>query len=123
MTMRDVIAKVWRTGPRPNAQGVPTVDFRFDASEPFFAGHFPGQPILPGVFQLEMVRSAAEWMLGRSLGILTIRKAKFQRPIRPGEMVRLQLKLSADGSGFLAEARFFVGVQAAGETQLRLSAT
>ena len=110
MTMREVISRAQR-GAR---------EFQFDATEPFFAGHFPGQPILPGVFQLEMVRQAAEETLKLPVVIRAVRKAKFQRPIRPGETVRLELKLSEDGDGFLAHARFFVGEQAAGETQLRL---
>ena len=122
MMMRDVIARARRAGPQSDAQGVATMDFGFDATEPFFDGHFPGQPILPGVFQLEMVRSAAEWMLNRSLAISTVRKAKFHRPIRPGDTVRLQVKLTAEANEFFAQARFFVGEQAAGETQLKLSA-
>ncbi|MCG3147540.1 MAG: hypothetical protein PCFJNLEI_00980 [Verrucomicrobiae bacterium] len=90
-------------------------EFQFAPTEPFFAGHFPGQPILPGVFQLEMVRQLAEQSLGPVV-IRAVRKAKFQRPIRPGETVRLQLKLD----GFLAHARLFVGDQPAGETLLLL---
>jgi 3-hydroxymyristoyl/3-hydroxydecanoyl-(acyl carrier protein) dehydratase len=110
MTLREVIAHA-----RRGAQ-----EFQFDATEPFFAGHFPGQSILPGIFQLEMARLLAEEELKQPVIIRAIRKAKFQRPIRPGETVRLQLKLSEDGDGFLAHARFFVGEQPAGETQLRL---
>ena len=106
MSLREVIAHS-RRGPQ---------EFQFDAAEPFFAGHFPGQPILPGVFQLEMVRQAAEVELKYPVVIRTVSKAKFQRPIRPGETVRLELKIN----GLQAHARFFVGEQPAGETLLLL---
>ena len=106
MTMREVIATSRRGA----------LEFHFDVAEPFFAGHFPGQPILPGVFQLEMARQVAEETLQQPVIIRTIQKAKFQRPIRPGETVRLQVKLD----GFLAHARFFVGEQVAGETLMNL---
>ena len=59
-----------------------------------FAGHFPDRPMLPGVFQLEMAHVAAESVLNCPLAVREIPKAKFQRPILPGEIVRLELKLS-----------------------------
>lgn len=104
MTLRDVIARSRRGD-----------EFVFDAGEPFFAGHFPGHPILPGVFQLEMARQAVERTLG-PVTIHTVLKAKFQRPIKPGETVRLQLKLD----GWQAHAKFFVGEQPAGNVLLLL---
>ena len=103
----------------PMADSV-TVDFCFESSAEVFAGHFPGQPILPGVFQVEMARAAAEWKLGRTLKLLAVRKAKFTRPVRPGETLRLTLKLSENAGEYSATARFSVGDQTAGETQLRL---
>jgi len=106
MTLREVIAKSRRGAG----------EFQFDAAEPFFAGHFPGQPILPGVFQLEMARQVAEETLQQPVSIRTVQKAKFQRPIRPGETVRLQLKIT----GLTVHARFYVGEQVAGETLLLL---
>ena len=121
MTMRDVIAQARCSEPQGDEHGMATIEFRFDAAQSFFAGHFPDQPILPGVFQLEMARAAAEWMLQRRLLIRAVRKAKFLRPLRPGELVRVTLKLSENSDGFLAQARFLVGEQAAGETQMQLS--
>jgi len=120
MTMRDSIAAARETGPRRQDDGTNLFDFRFNAEDPVFAGHFPGRPLLPGVFQLEMARAAAEWTLGCALAVSEISRAKFQRPILPGESVQLCLKLS-DAAGIIqAAAVFSAGGQPAGETRLQL---
>jgi 3-hydroxymyristoyl/3-hydroxydecanoyl-(acyl carrier protein) dehydratase len=75
---------------------------------------------LPGVFQLEMTRAAAEWILNCPLAIREIRKAKFQRPIYPAEIVRLELKISETGDTVRAHAIFSVIGQRAGETTMIL---
>ena len=67
MSMRDSIAAARIGEPRQNAEGATVFEFKFDPEDPTFAGHFPGHPILPGVFQLEMVRIAAERVLNCSL--------------------------------------------------------
>ena len=47
MTMRDSIAAAKISGPTPQADGANRFEFNFPATEPTFAGHFPGRPILP----------------------------------------------------------------------------
>lgn len=120
MTMRDSITGARCGEPRPNADGTTTLEFKFRAADPTFAGHFPHRPILPGVFQLELVRVAAELVLGGALAVREIRKAKFQRPILPEETVRVELKLSEKDGTIQASADCFVGRQAAGEIILLL---
>jgi hypothetical protein len=68
-----------------------------------------------------MTRLAAEWVLDCLLFVREVRKAKFQRPIFPAEIVRLELKLSEAGGSIRAFARFSVGGQRAGETAMTLS--
>ena len=120
MSMRDSIASSRVSDPRQNAEGATVVEFKFDPADPTFAGHFPGRPILPGVFQLELARVAAELAFGCSLSVREIRKAKFQRPIFPGETVRLELKVTTDAGAMRARADFSVDGQPAGETVLLL---
>ncbi len=120
MTMQGSITAAQLSGPTPQPDGSFTFEFRFRAEDPVFAGHFPGHPIVPGVFQLEMARRATELALGRRLAVREVSKAKFQRPIRPDELVRLDLKWSEKDGSILARARFSVGAQPAGETQLLL---
>lgn len=120
MTMRDSIVHA-RVGTfRSETDGTTIHEFCFNASDPTFAGHFPGSPILPGVFQLEMTRAATEASLAVPLIVSEIIKAKFQRPILPEEPVRLVLKLSETGGTIRARALFSVAGQPAGETVLLL---
>jgi hypothetical protein len=81
------------------ADGLTVLQFRFAADQPVFAGHFPGHPILPGIFQLEMARVAAETVFNGAMRVREITKAKFRRPILPAETIRLELKLSTEVQG------------------------
>src|SRR5213592_3605984 len=74
----------------------------------------------PGIFQLEMMRAAVEWVLICRLEVREVSKAKFQRPICPAEIVRMELKWSEVGDAIRARASFSVGGQRAGETTMRL---
>ena len=120
MTMRDSITAARMGEPRQNADGSTLFEFKFAASDPVFVGHFPGHPILPGVFQLEIVRVAAEAVLNCPLAISEIRKAKFQRPILPDEVALVELKLTEKDGNIQTNAKFSVGGQPAGETILQL---
>ena len=68
-------------------------------NEPFFAGHFPGAPVMPGVLIVEaMAQTAGVLMLGNvpdrknKLVFFTgIDGAKFRRPVVPGDQLRLEL--------------------------------
>jgi 3-hydroxyacyl-[acyl-carrier-protein] dehydratase len=69
-------------------------------NEPFFAGHFPGMPIMPGVLILEaLAQTAAILALGiigecRSVFMLTgIDKARLRRRVVPGDQLKLEVKL------------------------------
>jgi len=121
--MRASITAARISGPSPTSDGGASFDFKFDATDPVFAGHFPKQPIVPGVFQLEMARLGAEWLLREQLHLREIARAKFLRPIVPTELVRMNLRVS-DAEGCISiRATFSVGGQAAGETVLKLVKT
>ena len=78
------------------------------------------RPILPGVFQLEMARLAAERVLNCALVLREVPKAKFLRPILPDEVVRLMLKVNNAAGVVQARAQFSVAGRPAGETLLVL---
>lgn len=120
MTMQRSIAAARIGEPQKNAGGANVFEFRFRAGDPLFAGHFPNRPLLPGIFQLEMARVAAESVLDCPLAVREISKSKFQRPILPDEIVRLELKLSETEKIIQARVSFSVKGQAAGETILLL---
>src|SRR6266576_7014376 len=68
-------------------------------NEPQFLGHFPGQPVFPGVLLIEgMAQTAgalcvASNIIGRpkSVYFLTIDKAKFRRPVVPGDVIEYHM--------------------------------
>jgi 3-hydroxymyristoyl/3-hydroxydecanoyl-(acyl carrier protein) dehydratase len=121
MTMQDSISAARRSGPVPLADGASAFEFNFPANDVVFAGHFPQHPILPGIFQLEIVRLAAGWVRDRKFLIGEIVKTKFQRPVLPGETLKLSLKLADDSGAVSARANFTCGGQPAGEAFLKLS--
>jgi 3-hydroxyacyl-[acyl-carrier-protein] dehydratase len=67
-------------------------------NEPFFQGHFPGRPVMPGVLLLEGMAQTAGVVCalghggpGRLMYFLTIDKAKFRRPVVPGDRVEFHM--------------------------------
>jgi len=118
MNMRDSIKAALVTGPEAGADGASSLTFRFAAGDATFAGHFPDRPILPGVFQIEIARFAAEKVLARPVSVKEIVKAKFLRPIIPEETVRVELKSSVKADNMHIRAGFSVMGQPAGEAML-----
>lgn len=73
-----------------------------------YRGHFPGNPILPGIVQLSFIRRLAERRLGRPLRLAGVRRIKYLRMITPDMPVTLTLELEpaeADGT-WAANASF-----------------
>ena len=96
-------------------------------SEDFFAGHFPGQPVMPGVLILESLAQAAGiWLLKtapdpRALEIRVVGfdDTKFRRPVVPGDQLRLEVRLE-QRRGELARFRGDVRVGDARAAEARL---
>lgn len=68
-------------------------------NEPFFQGHFPGAPIMPGVLQIEALAQAAGVLAIETLGLkdsgqlvyfMAIENAKFRAPVTPGCLLELE---------------------------------
>ena len=71
-------------------------------NEPFFAGHFPGHPIMPGVLILEAMAQVGGFLLMRSLNLQGAKKvlyftgidrARFRRPVVPGDQIRFEVSM------------------------------
>jgi len=71
----------------------------------YFAGHFPGMPILPGVTQLHWATSYASSIFGTPETTHEISQLKFRKPILPGHIVKLEMRL--DASGKKVKFRYF----------------
>ncbi len=70
------------------------------ANEPYFQGHFPGAPVMPGVMQLEAMAQTGGILLMRIGGIahiipyfMAIDRAKFRRVVRPGDQMRIEAEI------------------------------
>src|SRR3954447_26626827 len=69
-------------------------------NEPFFAGHFPNHPVMPGVLIIESMAQTAAVLVVETLGpesagkvvyFMTIEAAKFRRPVVPGDQLRIHV--------------------------------
>ncbi|MGA6981827.1 MAG: 3-hydroxyacyl-ACP dehydratase FabZ [Candidatus Sulfotelmatobacter sp.] len=70
-------------------------------NEPFFVGHFPGLPIMPGVLIVEAIAQAGGALLltevedreNKVMVFTGIERAKFRRPVSPGDQVRIEVEV------------------------------
>lgn len=75
---------------------------RIGVDSPWFSGHFPGDPVLPGIALLGMVSDTIrrqQAQAGKRIRIARIRKVRFRLPVRPGSTLSLRLS-AADKDGF-----------------------
>ena len=72
---------------------------------PAFAGHFPGQPVLPAVFQLAVVRMLSAELLGLQLLPEKTGRVKFKNMIRPNESVHVEVELQEIDGRWQADFR------------------
>jgi 3-hydroxyacyl-[acyl-carrier-protein] dehydratase len=70
------------------------------ADHPALEGHFPGNPVVPGVVLLDCVLEAAEDWLGQPLEVATLTQAKFLAPLLPGERASMDLTLDGETLAF-----------------------
>jgi UDP-3-O-[3-hydroxymyristoyl] N-acetylglucosamine deacetylase/3-hydroxyacyl-[acyl-carrier-protein] dehydratase len=80
-------------------------------NEPYFSGHFPGNPVMPGVLQLEAMAQAAGILIvrwnnwgPRPAFFMSADKVKFRKPVRPGDQLRIHAILKKVRSGKIALA-------------------
>ena len=98
------------------------------AGEPFFEGHFPGHPVMPGVLIVEaMAQTAAVMMLAGKNGsgprriplFAGMEKVKFRCPVVPGDQLRLELSMLQQRAGTCRLAgRALVGEDLAAQAQI-----
>ena len=98
-------------------------------NEPYFNGHFPHRPVMPGVLMLEALAQAAAILSFETLGVAPDDKtvyyfggidgARFKRPVEPGDQLILEATLDRMKSGvFKFSARASVSDELAVEAQL-----
>ncbi len=97
------------------------------ANESFFQGHFPGNPVMPGVLIVEAIAQSGGVLMsksldadiaGKSIFFAALDNIRFRRPVRPGEVLRMPVEvLKHRGGLFKFAGRAFVGDQLAAEVE------
>jgi 3-hydroxyacyl-[acyl-carrier-protein] dehydratase len=101
--------------PSESIVGIKCVTF----NEDFFQGHFPGNPVMPGVLVVEALAQTGAVLMSKSLEVdvegkaimfMSIDEARFRHPVRPGDVLRMHVEvLKARGDVFKFKGRALVG--------------
>jgi 3-hydroxyacyl-[acyl-carrier-protein] dehydratase len=96
--------------------------FLFKKELDFFKGHFPGNPILPGIFQIEMVKYALEKSFDNNFYIKSVKKTKFSSLIQPEKTVTIDITINKEENSLLdVRAILRVSDKVAGKINLILT--
>jgi 3-hydroxyacyl-[acyl-carrier-protein] dehydratase len=98
-------------------------------NEPFFNGHFPHRPVMPGVLMLEALAQAAALLAFETMGVtpdestvvyfVGIDGARFKRPVEPGDQLMLEVELDRVKSGiYKFKARASVDMELAVQAEI-----
>ncbi|MBW6520362.1 MAG: hypothetical protein K0A99_05010 [Desulfoarculaceae bacterium] len=68
-----------------------TAQVTTDPQSPWFSGHFPGDPILPGIAQLQMVTDIVAKALVMDMHLIDLTRIKFKKLVRPGEILDISI--------------------------------
>ena len=98
-------------------------------NEPFFPGHFPNRPVMPGVLILEAMAQVAAILSFKTAGtkpdansvyyFVGIDKARFKKPVEPGDQLRLEVEITRTIKGIWKfDAKAFVMDQLVAEADI-----
>jgi 3-hydroxyacyl-[acyl-carrier-protein] dehydratase len=116
-----MIDRVVEIVPNESAVGIKNVSI----GEPYFTGHFPQRPVMPGVLIIEAMAQTAAVLVVQTLGreaegrlvyFMTLDNARFRRPVVPGDTLRVQVvKQRNRGSVWKFEGHAYVDGQLVAE--------
>ena len=96
-------------------------------NEPFFVGHFPGNPVMPGVLIVEAIAQTGAVLMSKSLDadvtgktilFISLDNCRFRHPVRPGDVLRMPVEvLRARGDMFKFRGKAMVGDKVAAEVE------
>ena len=96
-------------------------------NEPFFQGHFPGNPVMPGVLLIEAIAQSGAVLMSKSLDadttgktifFMSLDNCRFRHPVRPGEVLRMPVEVvRARADVFKFKGRALVGDKVAAEVE------
>ena len=100
----QMIERVLELTPGVSARGIKNVS----VNEPYFMGHFPGAPIMPGVLQIECAAQLCSLVISpenaaqdesKLYVLLKVKDFKFLRPVIPGDTLNISVKCEMSGAG------------------------
>ncbi len=117
-----LVDRILELEPGKRVVGLKCVTF----NEPFFTGHFPGNPIMPGVLILEMMAQVGGVMLlttsehkGKLAYLAGVEKARFRKPVLPGDSLRAEIIMGKSrGNVGWVKATAYVGNKLVCEAEL-----
>ena len=96
-------------------------------NEPFFAGHFPAYPVMPGVLIVEAIAQTGAVLMsksldadvtGKTIALFSLDNCRFRSPVRPGDVLRMPVEvLRARGDVFKFRGKALVGDRVAAEAE------
>ena len=96
-------------------------------NEPYFVGHFPGRPVMPGVLIIEALAQTGGVLMSKSLQVdvankgimfISVDNCRFRHPVRPGDVLRMPVEvLRARGDVFKFRGKGMVGDKIAAEAE------
>ena len=96
-------------------------------NEPFFPGHFPGNPVMPGVLICEAMAQTGAVLMSKSLDVkpegkaimfMSLDNARFRQPVRPGDVLRMHVQVTrARDVVFKFAGKAYVGDRVAAECE------
>ena len=97
-------------------------------NEPFFPGHFPGDPVMPGVLIIEAMAQTAGILAYKAMGeeaegkgvyLMALKDAKFRRPVLPGDQLILEMEaVRRRGNVWVFRGKATVSGQVAAEAEI-----
>lgn len=90
-------------------------------AHPVYQGHFPGQPITPGVLTLQMIRDCVILLLDKQLHYTGIKNCRFVAMVRPGDKLRLNVQTETAGDSVVVKA-VLIGADSDEDVRVQLDA-
>ena len=96
-------------------------------NEPFFLGHFPGNPVMPGVLIVEALAQTGAVLMSKTLNVdvegktiffMSVDNCRFRHPVRPGDVLKMPVEVTRSRGGvFKFAGKAFVGDKLAAEAE------
>ena len=110
--------KIQPTGTDANGSALFEISINRDCE--IFRGHFPGQPVLPGVCSIEIVRESLSIMMGRDVHVCRISQCKFTGMVNPMQETILNATILLRSSKSQGESEVVAEVLCRGRSVLKL---